>query len=60
MNIDKTIFFQVKIIAKIEGRSGFDNIEEIVEAADGIIISRGNIGVDIDTDKVNLLIPLIW
>ncbi len=37
----------VELIAKIENQSGFDNIEEICEACDGIMIARGDMGVEI-------------
>lgn len=37
----------VGIIAKIENRSGIDNIEEICEECEGIMIGRGDMGVEI-------------
>ena len=42
----------IDLIAKIENRSGVDNIEEIIDASDGIMIGRGDMGVEIPFEEL--------
>ncbi|MDD4351970.1 MAG: pyruvate kinase [Candidatus Gracilibacteria bacterium] len=49
----------VKIIAKIENEKGFQNIDQLIKASDGIMVARGDLGKNTPIEKVPIKQKLI-
>ena len=50
--LKKIVDGKALVMAKIEKPSAVKNIDDIIQAADGIMIARGDLGVEMPTEKV--------
>ena len=45
----------MKIISKVESQAGVDNLDEIIDESDGIMVARGDLGVEVPLEKLPII-----
>lgn len=48
----KKMLDKIRIIAKIENREGYDNLDKIIKEVDGVMVARGDMGVEVPFDEL--------
>jgi pyruvate kinase len=58
-NVIQNKGLNIPVIAKIEKHEALDNIDEIIDVADGIMIARGDLGIEIPIEQVPIMQKMI-
>ena len=59
LEIRKVLEENIHIISKIESQEGVDNIDSIIQVSDGIMVARGDMGVEIPSEEVPIVQKMI-